>query len=183
MNLRQIQQQVNLLRVEKDRFFRESHHSPLPDDDRASFHGLKYFPFVEELVFESELVELDTYEEVVMATSVAGEESLYHKVGYFDIEVDGTPARVYAYRSAHEHEHGRPNLFIPFRDATSGKESYGAARYLEVEVSPSGRYLLNFNVAYNPYCAYSDKYVCPLPPAENWLQIPIRAGEKDYSRD
>ncbi len=180
MNLHQVRKEVEQLRREKDRFFKASHNSPIPPQDRASFEGLDYFPFNEGLVFEVELVELDVPEEVVMATSVAGEESLYHKVGYFDVDVADSTARIYAYRSAHEHEHGRPSLFIPFRDATSGKESYGAARYLEVEVSPSGKYLLDFNVAYNPYCAYSDRYICPLPPVDNWLQVPIRAGEKNY---
>ncbi len=75
---------------------------------------------------------------------------------------------------------GRPTLFIPFRDATSGKETYGAGRYLEVEVNPSGRYVLDFNLAYNPYCAYSDLYICPLPPGENWLRVEIRGGEKAH---
>ncbi len=182
MELRQIAGQVEQLRREKDRFFRESHNSPIPEEDRHSFSGLEYFPFSDELVFETELVEMDSPAEVVMATSVAGEEALYHRVGHFEFEVGGTLVRLYAYRSAHEHEHGRPSLFIPFRDATSGKESYGAARYLEVEVSPSGRYLLNFNVAYNPYCAYSDRYICPLPPTENWLEVPIYAGERNYSK-
>ena len=71
-------------------------------------------------------------------------------------------------------------LFVPFRDATSGKESYGAARYLDLEDEPSGEYVLDFNLAYNPYCAYSDDYVCPFPPKENWLTAPVRAGEKAF---
>ncbi len=180
MNLKARQREIEHLRREKDRFFKESHHSPIPPNEREAFTGLNYFPYNPELAFELELKELPTMEEVVMATSVSGEQSLYHKVGYFEFEVQGTTHRLSAYRSAHEHEVGRPTLFIPFRDATSGKETYGAGRYLEVEVNPSGRYVLDFNLAYNPYCAYSDLYICPLPPGENWLRVEIRGGEKAH---
>jgi uncharacterized protein (DUF1684 family) len=68
--------------------------------------------------------------------------------------------------------------FIPFRDGTSGKETYGAGRYLEV--SPVEPIVLDFNYAYNPYCAYSDAWSCPLPPRPNWLAVPIRAGERTF---
>lgn len=168
------------MRKDKDQFFRESHHSPIPESERPGFEGLSYLPYNGELIFDVGLKELHDQEEVVMATSVSGEESLYRKAGYFEFEVDGTIHRLHAYRSAHEHEAGRQTLFIPFRDRTSGKETYGAGRYLDLELTPSGRYILDFNLAYNPYCAYSDRYVCPLPPRENWLQVEIRAGEKDY---
>ena len=72
-------------------------------------------------------------------------------------------------------------LFVPFRDATSGKETYGAGRYLEVESpGPDGRVRVDFNAAYNPYCAYNPDWSCPIPPGENWLSVPIRAGEKTF---
>lgn len=180
MDVERLEREVGRLREEKDRFFRESPHSPIPEGDRSTFSGLPYFAFEPDRVFEVALQELDTPEDVVMATNVAGEETLYYKVGYFEFPVEGTTQRLHAYRSAHEHEVGRPTLFIPFRDGTSGAESYGAGRYLEVEVNPAGKYLLNFNVAYSPYCAYSDRYICPLPPRENWLEVPIRAGERVY---
>jgi len=76
--------------------------------------------------------------------------------------------------------HQGDELFIPFRDATSGKDTYGAGRYVEAEPLGKGRYLLDFNRAYNPYCAYNDDWRCPLPPAENWLTVAIRAGEKSF---
>ncbi len=98
-------------------------------------------------------------------------------MGYFELLVDDQKVVLNAYQSAERED---PNLFIPFRDATSGVESYGAARYLDLEVAHNDRYSVDFNYAYNPYCAYSDAYVCPLPPRENWLGVPIRAGEKKY---
>lgn len=180
MDIEARRREVERLREEKDRFFRESPHSPIPLEVRATFKGLKYYPYSPDLVFDLELHELEEPEEVVMPTSVAGEEVLYYKVGYFEFAVTGRRQRLHVYRSAHEHDVGSPTLLIPFRDATSGKETYGAGRYLEVEVSPTGKYVLDFNMAYNPYCAYSDAYMCPLPPPENWLQVEIRAGEKAY---
>ena len=70
-------------------------------------------------------------------------------------------------------------LFVPFRDATSGSGSYGAGRYLDLEPEDDGTYALDFNLAYNPWCAYAPQYSCPLPPRENWLTFAINAGEKD----
>jgi len=74
------------------------------------------------------------------------------------------------------------SLFIPFRDATSGGGTYGAGRYLDLIENTTGIYDLDFNRAYNPYCAYNDRFSCPLPPGENTLEVPILAGEKIYSK-
>jgi len=75
-------------------------------------------------------------------------------------------------------------LFIPFRDATSGQETYGAGRYLDLEadqhLTADGKWIVDLNRAYNPWCAYSEDYVCPFVLPENWLEVPIRAGEKSY---
>ncbi|NIR36327.1 MAG: DUF1684 domain-containing protein [Actinobacteria bacterium] len=77
--------------------------------------------------------------------------------------------------------YGTPHgYFLPFRDATSGSESYGAGRFLDIDGPLDGPVTIDFNLAYNPYCAYDESYSCPLPPAENWLQVPIRAGEQVY---
>lgn len=77
---------------------------------------------------------------------------------------------------------GHSGYFVPFRDKTSGRETYGAGRYLDIETSQNGAVTIDFNQAYNPYCAYNDAYSCPLPPVENWLSVPIEAGELDYQR-
>lgn len=71
-------------------------------------------------------------------------------------------------------------LFIPFRDRTLGHESYGAGRYLETHLLENELWLVDFNFACNPYCAYNDQWTCPLPPIENWLRAPIRAGEQAF---
>ena len=104
------------------------------------------------------------------------------RVGWLEFEIDGTKQRLAAYQAVLQpgHHHEDRSLFVPFRDATSGKETYGAARYLDIEEKPAEEHVLDFDLAYNPYCAYSDDYVCPFPPRENWLTIPIRAGEKNF---
>ena len=75
---------------------------------------------------------------------------------------------------------GHEGYFLPFRDATSGRETYGAGRYLDLAPPHDGKVTVDFNLAYNPYCAYSDSFSCALPPVENWLQVPIRAGEMAF---
>jgi uncharacterized protein (DUF1684 family) len=162
-------------RAQKDDFFRTSHNSPL-HGSAEEFHPLNYFDPDPSFRFESRLQRYANPEGIMVATS-KGTRQLFNRVGYFDLGIEGNPVRVHAYQSA---ERDDPNLFIPFRDATSGKESYGAARYLDLEVQHNDEYAVDFNYAYNPYCAYSEDYVCPLPPQENWLKVPVRAGEKNY---
>ena len=111
-----------------------------------------------------------------MVTS-KGTRQLFNKVGYFDLVVNGKSVQLQAYQSAERQD---PNLFVPFRDGTSGAETYPAARYLDLKVEHDDEYAVDFNYAYNPYCAYSEAYICPLPPPENRLSVPIRAGEKKY---
>lgn len=181
MDLEERREALQRARMEKDHFFRGSHNSPLPESERRSFRGLRYFPYNPELVFEVELQEVVDPDEVIMATSVEGQESLYRRVGFFEFEVNGVPQRIHAYRRDDPHIHGPPSLFVPFRDGTSGKSTYGAGRYLDLDVNPSGEYVLDFNQAYNPYCTYSPHYICPLPPRENWLTVEFPAGERDYT--
>ncbi len=100
--------------------------------------------------------------------------------GEFRFKITDTDCRLQAYKNSPEEE----RLFVPFRDATSGKETYGAGRYLDLETekhqTSEGKWVLDFNEAYNPWCAYSKDYACPFAPPENWLKVPIYAGEKDY---
>jgi uncharacterized protein (DUF1684 family) len=100
------------------------------------------------------------------------------RVGWFDFKVHGTPCRLEATRLL-EPGVGEKDFGLFFTDATTGKESYSVGRYLEAEPLPDGRYALDFNLCYNPACAYSEHYNCPIPPKENHLKVAIRAGEMD----
>ncbi|MFQ5870976.1 MAG: DUF1684 domain-containing protein [Candidatus Geothermarchaeales archaeon] len=166
-------------RREKDKYFAEAPDSPIPPDQRHRFTGLRYFPVDPKCRFFARLIEHDEPQKVSMVTS-RGTVDEYLKQGYLKFELEGQTHRLQGYRSLrHHHEE---SLFVPFRDATSGEETYSSSRYVDVHMSEEGVYELDFNTAYNPYCAYSDDYTCPLAPQENWLRIPIRAGEKNYKK-
>ncbi|MDV3277794.1 MAG: DUF1684 domain-containing protein [Nitrososphaerales archaeon] len=163
-------------RERKDEFFRSDHDSPLGHDGQGMFAGLKYFEPDPDFRLEAKLQRYPSPDSVIMATS-KGTRQLFNKVGYFELSIDGQQVKLQAYQSAERED---ANIFIPFRDATSGRDSYGAARYLDLQVEHDDQYAVDFNYAYNPYCAYSEDYICPLPPQENWLKVSIRAGEKKY---
>ena len=177
--------ELDHMRREKDEWMRVSSQSPIPHDIRHHMKGLQYFPPDPKLRFVLRLTIYPNPERLRMATS-KGVERDFVRYGYFEFEVEGRAQKLQVYKSIPVHEHqiidGVESLFVPFRDATSGKESYGAARYIDLEMRPSGVYVLDFNEAYNPYCAYSPDYVCPFPPPENWLTIPIKAGERDFQK-
>ena len=169
---------LDAFRADKDAFFKQDPQSPLTRDQRATFAHLSYFPKDEPLVLHAgiETEGVDREERIVMQTTTGGVQE-YVRAGIVRFDVDGEPAQVTLYASPDSDD-----LFLPFRDATSGRETYGAGRYLDVE-SPGrdGHVVVDFNYAYNPYCAYNPEWSCPLPPAENWLTVPIRAGEKTFS--
>jgi uncharacterized protein (DUF1684 family) len=171
---------IEAMRREKDYFFKEDSDSPIPQTFREKFKGLAYFPVDPKYRVRARLIKNPNPERVVLATSKGIPREMV-RYGVFEFEIDGKKQRLEAYKSVPQpgHHHESESLFVPFRDATSGKETYGAARYLDIEERPTDEYLIDVNLAYNPYCAYSDDYVCPFPPRENWLSIPIRAGEKN----
>lgn len=160
-------------REEKDDFFANNpYHSPLAQEDLFNFKGLNYYPPQIEYKYELPLQRVEP-QSLTFETST-GQQQAFERIARVDFEVEGQAAQLAIYQSADGH------LFLPYRDATSGKETYGAGRYLEPIPLGNNKVLIDFNQAYNPYCAYSDAYSCPLPPIENWLRVPIRAGEKAY---
>jgi uncharacterized protein (DUF1684 family) len=169
--------ELEALRRAKDEFFVEHPQSPLTHEQRHHFDGLKYFPENHALVIDAPIAAPDAHAHLRMQTST-GEDQDFHRVGTIQFEVDGRPATLTLFGT-----HDSPSLFLPFRDATSGHESYGAGRYIDVEPPEDGRVHVDFNLAYNPYCAYNPDYSCPLPPRENWLDVPIRAGELNYQSE
>lgn len=158
---------------QKDTFMGRHPQSPLAREQRRSFHGLAYFPYKPELRLELPL-DRDVPDEVIQLETSTGEQQEYRRAGKIYFEVDGQPAELTIYRSEGS------DLFLPMRDATSGPESYGAGRYLEPQAVGDQNVLVDFNYLYNPYCAYNDQWSCPLPPPENSLKVPIRAGEKKF---
>jgi uncharacterized protein (DUF1684 family) len=157
------------IRLEKDTFFAQDSHSPLTKTQRQDFKGLNYFAPDEALRLTLELHPLAQPAAIEMQTST-GDLRQFYKVGKFTFQIDGEPAELTLYQN----EFG---YFLPFVDAQAGKSTYPAGRYLDPEPVSAGKFLVDFNLAYNPYCAYNDAWSCPLPPAENRLKVAIRAGE------
>ncbi|MFC6987760.1 DUF1684 domain-containing protein [Haloplanus sp. GCM10025708] len=153
--------------------------SPIPPEDRESFDGLEYYPLRKEYQFELPLHEHEDNATVPVGTSTGGKQD-YLRLGKFRFEIDGETVTLQAYKSDPEDD----RLWVPFRDVTSGEETYGTGRNLDLEAdthqTDDDIWILDFTEAYNPTCTYSDHYECPLPPTENWLGVAIKAGEKAH---
>lgn len=162
--------ELDAFRVEKDEFFGSHPQSPLTREQKQDFHGLQYFPENDSLRLEVKVDEFENKQTFEMQTST-GDVQIYEKFGKFRFEVDGEEAELTIYQSQH-------GFFLPFVDTLAGKETYPAGRYLEPEPLPGGHFIVDFNIAYNPYCAYNEMWSCPITPAENRLKVAIRAGEK-----
>lgn len=162
-------------RAAKDDFFRESPGSPLTPEQQKAFKGLVYFPENPSLDLEVDIQAFDHPDEVKMQTTT-GDIQTYERYGQFTFEVDGQSAQLTVF-------HNENGYFLPFVDALAGQETYGAGRYLEPEPLGEDRFTVNFNLAYNPYCAYNELWSCPITPAENRIQVPVRAGEKVFPHE
>jgi uncharacterized protein len=167
-------------RREKDLAFKSNSSSPIPEADRPHFQGLAYFDINPDLRFRVKLIRYAKPERIRIGTNT-GEVRSGLRYGYFEFEVKGQVCRLQVYRLEELPGGGSgPELFVPFRDATTGKTTYGAGRYIDFKENTSGIYDLDFNRAYNPSCAYGGDYSCPTPPPENTLSVPIEAGERNY---
>jgi uncharacterized protein (DUF1684 family) len=169
----QMENKMNVLqqfRADKDRFFAEDPDSPLTPEQKRDFRGLRYFPENRALELELAIEEFPAKDTVRMQTTT-GDVQAYARFGRIRFTVDGQEVSLTVYAS-------QDGFFLPFADSLAGTETYGAGRYLEIEPLDKGRLLVDFNYAYNPYCAYNEAWSCPITPAENRLKVPIRAGEK-----
>jgi uncharacterized protein (DUF1684 family) len=157
-------------RKDKDEFFKLSPHSPIPGQDQGVFTGLSYFDPNPDLVFTVELEPVEPTEVSIQTTT--GDTRTYHRIATATVGIDETAVTLAIYSTGHD------SLFLPFRDTTSGRESYGAGRYLDIGPNDDGTITIDFNYAYAPFCAYSDQFSCALPPQENWMNVPVEAGER-----
>lgn len=161
-------------RHDKDEFFRSSE-SPLTEEQKTSFKGLIYFPPQSQLIFnELEITPFPDQQEVEILTSV-GDVEKYRRRGRIKFTIGGVACELTVFENL-----GSNGLYLPFKDKTNGQDTYPAGRYLEVEEEDGKIKLLDFNYAFSPYCAYNDRWRCPLTPPENNLPVKIRAGEKSF---
>ncbi len=161
-------------RNSKDEFFAKDEDSPLTPQQRKQFRSLEYYPENDGFRFAVVLEEFpDQEKEPTEIITSTGDSNTQIRWGKFSFVVDGQEVSLTVFRSVDGEE-----FFLPFADSTSGSETYGAGRYLEVVPLHDGNYLIDFNYAYNPYCAYNPNWSCPIPPPGNRLKVAIRAGEK-----
>ena len=166
--------QVAAWRAEKDRFMR-SPESPVPEPQRASFPELPYFPPDQEYRVPAAL-RPGKIEDILEMPTSTGQRRHMRRIGTLEFTLKGEPLKLTAFAEASDQELRR--LFVPFFDLTNGTETYPGGRYLDLDRTATSIYDLDFNRAYHPFCLFNPTYDCPVPPRENRLPLPVRAGEK-----
>jgi uncharacterized protein (DUF1684 family) len=162
-------------RAAKDQFM-GSPESPLPPERRSGFQGLRYFAPDPTWRVHARVESMAKPDTVRFLTSQRTFD-VFLRIGRAHFTRRGREGALWVYRSLADEQ-----LFVPFTDATSGRDTYGAGRYLDPGAANGDSLTLDFNRAYNPYCAYDARWVCPLPPPENHLQERVEAGEKASDR-
>ena len=166
--------------------FKDASKSPLKNKDLKSFKGLNFFPLDSSYIITASIEKTQDTPFLGMATNT-DEKSYYRKYGILTFTMKGKEMQLTLYESLEESENPvfKDYLFLPFTDETSGSDSYGGGRYMDVfksKINTNGTLELNFNNTYNPYCAYNDDYSCPLTPRDNHLSMEILAGVKDFKK-
>lgn len=166
-------------RREKDSEMQNAPDSPFNQDPEAHFQPLKYYPVNPDFVFHSKLYEYDV-KDTVNVFGTKGEERQAIKFGYVKFSYNGNEYKLNVYEGSTKK--GTPYYSIWFTDLTTGKATYGVGRYLDFELNKNKDYVytIDFNLAYNPYCAYSARYSCAVPTKEDHINLAVKAGEKKF---
>jgi uncharacterized protein (DUF1684 family) len=172
-------QELETERSMKDRFMAGHEESPFVAEHVPGFQGLHYFPIDLHFRVSARLVRKPEPGEAYLRTNRDGQAAMRH-IGDLEFALSGRKLHLRVY---HAGEGMGTSVFVPFRDHTSGADSYGPGRYLTLELTEDDVYDLDFNRAFNPYCAYTDAFECGFPPAENDLPVAVTAGEKVWSAD
>jgi len=166
-------------RKERDEFFKSHQRSPLTPKGKRVFNGLKYYAFDPNYAFSGEIkrtiLHINNPDYYATFLTNKGTNKRYIRYGKFHFQLNGKEYVLGIYKSILS-----DILFIPFKDRTNGKETYEGGRYIDAEILPGYKMVLDFNMAYHPSCAYNEKFICVLPPRENMMEVEIRAGEKNY---
>jgi len=172
---------VETRRTEREAAFRTADWSPVPIEQRDDWAGLEYYPIDPEMRVVGPLIRKTNGRTFDIVTTT-GELRPCREIGHFLVDLGAGPERLPVYELMDQASRGE-SLFVPFADATTGDETYPAGRYLEVVEVERGQFLLDFNAAYNPSCAYGGSFQCPVAPLESHLKAPVRAGERGWSED
>ncbi|MFL6466536.1 MAG: DUF1684 domain-containing protein [Pyrinomonadaceae bacterium] len=175
---------IKVFREGRDAEFRKRSESPLLDSDFEKFAGLNYFATNKQYRVSATVKRNAEAKYFLMPTS-SGKPKKFRKFGVLAFRLAGRNLKLSVYQADADVLKKYPEyadlLFIPFRDNTNGSKTYGGGRYIDIKRPKGGRVILDFNLSYNPNCAYgSDKYSCPIPPRENELAVAVRAGERKF---
>jgi uncharacterized protein len=165
-------------RFEKNNYLKHDSHSPLTEEMKDSFDSLSYFPINTRYRVVADFIPIPGRATMEIPLN-NGEAKVYQRFGFATFTLDSIPNSLLVLRSI---DGNARDLFVPFFDKTNGFETYGGGRYLEAVQISDNKIVLDFNRAYNPFCAYSPEYICPLPPRENSLHVAIKAGEKSFEK-
>lgn len=171
--------EIRRFQEELNASYRNPEESPLEPQDMAAFEGLHFFPIKEKYRVEARFVRTSGSKPFRMATST-NRLPVYEKYGEAHFELDGQQVVIPIYQNhgLRETEEYRDYLFLPFQDKTNGDSTYGGGRYVELRIPAGDTIIIDFNKAYNPYCAYNSRYSCPIPPKANRISLSIPVGVK-----
>jgi hypothetical protein len=172
-------EEIRAWQINLNKEYADHEKSPLSEEDIENFKGLNFFPINDSFNFEAEFKRTFNQKPFKMPTST-DRLPVYEKYGTvnFSYKDKNYTLNVYQSHDLRKTEEYKDYLFLPFTDATNGNETYGGGRYISLSIPDSSNITIDFNKAYNPYCAYNNRYSCPIPPKENDLKIKIRAGVK-----
>lgn len=164
--------------------FQSKETSPLKEADRVAFQAFELFEYNPEMRIKAKFSAIEDAEQFKMKTST-DRRPVYQTVGKLEFEVGSVQEELFVYRNVElSQREGFANyLFVPFTDLTNGEQSYGGGRYVDLEGPLGMEVVIDLNMAYNPYCAYNDKYSCPVPPIENHLEMKVKAGVLAFKKD
>lgn len=168
---------------EQNAKFKDVSTSPLKDSDRKGFEGLEFFKFDSSYIVEAQFKRTPDEKPFKMKTTT-DRRPIYVKYGELNFYLKGKnfTLNIYQNQSLIEKEGYEDYLFLPFLDETNGLESYGGGRYIDARIPKGDTMIIDFNQSYNPYCAYNDKYSCPIVPRKNYLKTRIEAGVKTFDK-
>jgi len=172
-------EEIQQHQYELNTFYADVEESPLTEEDLKIFKSLDFFPINENYKVEASF-ELTPNEPVFEMLTTTDRLANYRKYGIATFSIDEKEIKLSLYRNQKYLDHPEYGklLFLPFKDLTNGDTSYGGGRFIDIDIPEknSSSIIIDFNKAYNPYCAYNKKYSCPIPPYENHLEVAIEAG-------
>ncbi len=177
--------EVYLEKIEKERdrqykFIKFNIDSPLTEEQKKDFKELDFYVIDPSYKVRAKMVPLEE-KKMIELPMTDGSMEKYLKHSFAEFDLNGKQQKLLLLQSVKEMD--KRNFFLAFADETSGAETYGGGRYINLRQDGKNSITIDFNMAYNPYCAYNPDFACPLPPKENIMEIPILVGEKDYKKE